>query len=159
MFSKGIYLYIYMGFPGGSVVKNLSSKAQYPGLEDPWVGKIPWRRKDQPTPVFLPGKSHEQRVLAGYRLWGHKQVGRNLTTKQEHIIYILFQILFHYRLSRYIYSIGRLLLCNLVLVSAAQQCESAVCLHLSPPAWASLPPPHPSLEVFTEHGADTAAVH
>ena len=28
---------------------------------DPWVGKIPWRRKWQPTPVFLPGKSHEQR--------------------------------------------------------------------------------------------------
>ena len=33
---------------------------------DPWVGKIPWRRKWQPTPVFLPGKSHGQRRLAGY---------------------------------------------------------------------------------------------
>ena len=33
---------------------------------DPWVGKIPWRRKWQPTPVFLPGKSHGQRSLAGY---------------------------------------------------------------------------------------------
>ena len=32
---------------------------------DPWVGKIPWRRKWQPTPVFLPGKSHGQRSLAG----------------------------------------------------------------------------------------------
>ena len=31
---------------------------------DPWVGKIPWRRKWQPTPVFLPGKSHGQRSLA-----------------------------------------------------------------------------------------------
>ena len=31
---------------------------------DPWVRKIPWRRKWQPTPVFLPGKSHEQRSLA-----------------------------------------------------------------------------------------------
>ena len=30
---------------------------------DPWVGKIPWRRKWQPTPVFLPGKSHGQRSL------------------------------------------------------------------------------------------------
>ena len=29
---------------------------------DPWVMKIPWRRKWQPTPVFLPGKSHEQRI-------------------------------------------------------------------------------------------------
>ena len=33
---------------------------------NPWVGKIPWRRKWQPTPVFLPGKSHGQRSLAGY---------------------------------------------------------------------------------------------
>ena len=33
---------------------------------DPWVRKIPWRRKWQPTPVFLPGESHGQRSLAGY---------------------------------------------------------------------------------------------
>ena len=32
----------------------------------PWVQKIPWRRKWQPTPVFLPEKSHGQRSLAGY---------------------------------------------------------------------------------------------
>ena len=32
----------------------------------PWVGKIPWRKKWQPTPVFLPGKFHRQRSLAGY---------------------------------------------------------------------------------------------
>ena len=31
-----------------------------------WVGRIPWRRKWQPTPVFLPGKSHRERSLAGY---------------------------------------------------------------------------------------------
>ena len=40
---------------------------------DPWVRKIPWRRKWQPTPVFLPGKSHGQRSLAGCSLWGHKE--------------------------------------------------------------------------------------
>jgi len=33
---------------------------------DPWVRKIPWRRKWQPTPVLLPGESHGQRNLAGY---------------------------------------------------------------------------------------------
>ena len=33
---------------------------------NPWVRKIPWRRKWQPTPVFLPGESHEQRTLMGY---------------------------------------------------------------------------------------------
>ena len=37
---------------------------------DPWVGKIPWRRKWQPTPVFLPGESHGQRSLVGYNPWG-----------------------------------------------------------------------------------------
>ena len=33
---------------------------------DPWVGKPPWRRKWQHTPVFLPGKSHRQRSLVAY---------------------------------------------------------------------------------------------
>ena len=36
-------------------------------------GKIPWRRKLQHTPVFLPGESHGQRSLAGYSPWGHKE--------------------------------------------------------------------------------------
>ena len=39
---------------------------------DPCVGKIPWRRKWQPVPIFLPGKSQEQRNLAGYSYWGCK---------------------------------------------------------------------------------------
>ena len=40
---------------------------------DPWVGKIPWRRQWQPTPVFLPGKFHGQRSLVGYSPWGRKE--------------------------------------------------------------------------------------
>ena len=40
---------------------------------DPWVGKIRWRRKWQPTPVFLPGESHGQRSLVGYSPWGWKE--------------------------------------------------------------------------------------
>ena len=39
-----------------------------------WVGKIPWRREWQPTPVILPGESHGQRSLMGYSSWGHKRV-------------------------------------------------------------------------------------
>ena len=54
-----------MGFPGGSAVKNPTDNAGDMGL-------IPWRRKWQHIPVFLPGKSHEQRSLAGYCPWGHK---------------------------------------------------------------------------------------
>ena len=40
---------------------------------DPRVGRIPWRRKWQPSPVFLPGKSHGQRSLAGYNPRGRKE--------------------------------------------------------------------------------------
>jgi len=50
---------------------------------DPWVGKTLWRRRWQPTPVFLPGKSHGQRSLAGYTPWGRKRVGHDLVTKQQ----------------------------------------------------------------------------
>ena len=49
---------------------------------DPWFRKIPWRRKWQPTPVFLPGKSHGQRSLGGDSPWGCKSQTRlsNWTT-------------------------------------------------------------------------------
>ena len=50
---------------------------------DPCVGKIPWRRKWQPAPIFSPGKSHGQRSPAGYRPWSHKRVGHDLVTKQK----------------------------------------------------------------------------
>ena len=41
---------------------------------DPWVGKIPWRRKWQPTPVLLPGESHGRRNLMGYSPQGRKEL-------------------------------------------------------------------------------------
>ena len=50
---------------------------------DPWVGKIPWRRKWQPTPIFLPGKSHGQRSLVGYTLQGSKESD---TTERLHFL-------------------------------------------------------------------------
>ena len=49
---------------------------------DPWVGKIPCRRKWQPTPVFLPRESHGQRSLAGCSPWGCRRVKHDLVTKQ-----------------------------------------------------------------------------
>ena len=51
---------------------------------NPWIGKIPWRRKWQPNPVFLPRKFHWQRSLAGYSPQGCKELD---TT--EHITYHL----------------------------------------------------------------------
>jgi len=54
------------------MVKNL------PAMQDTWVPsrvrKISWRRKWQPTLVFFPGEFHRYRSLAGYSLWGHKEL-------------------------------------------------------------------------------------
>ena len=62
-----------------------------------WVGKIPWRREWQPTPVFLPGKSHEQRSLANYSPWGCKTVGYNLAAKQSYTgIYMVTKMSYSY---------------------------------------------------------------
>ena len=69
------------GFPGGSVVKNLPTSAG-DGF-DPWVEKITWSRRWQPTPVFLPRKRHGQRGLGGYSPWGRKRVGHDLATRQQ----------------------------------------------------------------------------
>ena len=58
--------------PGGSAGKN-----RLP-MQETWVRSLiwedPWRRKWQPTPVFLPWKSHGQRSLVGYSLWGLKEL-------------------------------------------------------------------------------------
>ena len=51
--------------------------------------KIPWRRKWQPTPVFLHGRSHGKRTLVGYSPWGHKESQTQLsnwTTSYEKIL-------------------------------------------------------------------------
>ena len=55
------------------------------GWEDLWVGKILWRRKWQPTPVFLPGEFHGQRILAGYSPWGHKESDRTEWLSLTHL--------------------------------------------------------------------------
>ena len=59
---------------------------------DPWVGKISWRRKWQPTPVLLPGKFHGLRSLVGYSSWGHKESD---TTERLHFL-SLIRHLFQY---------------------------------------------------------------
>ena len=62
-----------LDFPGGSVVKNLPASVGDTGDSDSiCVGKMPWRRKWQPSPVFLPGESHGERSLEGYSPCGHR---------------------------------------------------------------------------------------
>ena len=62
-----------MVFPGGSVVNNLPVSAGDMKF-DPCIGNIPWRRKWQITPVFLPRKLQGQRSLVGYSPWGPKEL-------------------------------------------------------------------------------------
>ena len=70
------------GFPGGSGKESTTCNVE--GASSiPWSGKIPWRRKWQPTPVFLPGKSHGERSLVGYSPWGHKRIRQDLAIKQQ----------------------------------------------------------------------------
>ena len=78
-----IVISIHTGFPRWLNCKDSAGNARDTrhGF-DPCVGKIPWRRKWQPTPVFLPGEFHGQRNLLGYSPWAHKRVKHDLSTKQ-----------------------------------------------------------------------------
>ena len=60
---------------------------------DPWVRKIPCRRKWQPTPVFLPGQSHGQRSLEAYSPWGQKELDTTERLSNSFLIYLLMQII------------------------------------------------------------------
>ena len=70
-----IYIYIYIkGLPrwlSGKESACQCRKCKSCGF-DSWARKIPWSRKWKPTPIFLPGKSHGQKSLAGYNPWSHK---------------------------------------------------------------------------------------
>ena len=70
-----LFSYISLGFEGGAGGKEPScQRRRHKRREfDPWVRKIPWRRKWQLTPVFLPGESHGLRSLEGYAPWGHEE--------------------------------------------------------------------------------------
>ena len=63
----------HRGFPDGSDGKEHVCQCRRQGFH-PWVGKIPWRRKRQPAPVFLPGEAHRQRNLVGYSPLGCKEL-------------------------------------------------------------------------------------
>ena len=69
------------------MVKNLPANAGDKRFGfDPWVGKIPWRRKWQPAPVFLPGKFHGQRSLAGRPPWGRMGSDTAEHAKQRRVV-------------------------------------------------------------------------
>ena len=98
-------------FFGGHPLLGASQVAVLPVQEtwktrfDPWVRKIPWRRKWQPTPGFLPGESHGWRSLEGYSTWGRKRVGHDwaLSTSWLIVSNALFGI------NRWYYSSGKMM--------------------------------------------------
>ena len=67
-----IYFKTIVGFPGGASNKESTCQCRRQRF-NPWVGKMPWRRKWQPTAGFLPGKSPGQRSLVSYTPWGRKE--------------------------------------------------------------------------------------
>ena len=91
-----------MEFPGGSVVKNASANAGDTTDSEfsPWVEKIPWRRKWQPIPVFLPRDFHRQRSLVGYSPWGREEsdmTERLMLTHSERV-YLMFSFFMEFRI-------------------------------------------------------------
>ena len=117
---------------------------------DLWVRKILWRRKWQPTPVFLPGKSHGQGSLVAYSLWGCKRVGHNLATKQHEKMKTLGVVRgTQDRQASWIYSRRELCPAGSTQPLAQQLC---FCTHLE----SSVIPiaiAHPSLYNSSSHGA------
>ena len=81
---------IWFTYSGGSDSEGSACNARRPRF-NPWVGKIHWRRKWLPTPVFLPGESHGQRDLAGYIVHGvaKSQTGHSWATDTFTFVYSL----------------------------------------------------------------------
>ena len=76
-------LFLQLGFPGGATGKELAywCKRQKKRRFFPWVGKIPWKRAWQPTPVFFPGESHGQGSLLSYGPQGHTELDTTKATQ------------------------------------------------------------------------------
>ena len=77
-----IWQVLMRAFLVAQLVKNLPAMQETNGF-GPWVSKIPWRSKWQPTPVFLPREFHGQRSLTGYSPRGHKESD---TTERLHTL-------------------------------------------------------------------------
>ena len=79
-------LVLSMGLPGWHIGKEsvCQCKRYWRHGFDCWIGKFPWRRKWQPTLVFLSGKSHGQRSLVGYSLWDCAESDRTEHSTQQH---------------------------------------------------------------------------
>ena len=98
-----------IGLPWWLRWQRICLQCRRPGF-NPWDSKIPWRRKWQPTPVFLPGKSNGHRSLVSYSPWDCKGDQHDLATKQPQSLcishYAKWSVLFkpcHSPMSHYLY--------------------------------------------------------
>ena len=78
-----------LGFPSGSVLKNLLANAKDMILTPGW-GRSPGEGNGNPLQYSWSGESHGQRSLAGYGSWSCQRVGHDLVTKQQQGKYVCF---------------------------------------------------------------------
>ena len=83
-----------LGFPGGANGKESTCQCRKHKRcrFDPWVGRIPWRRAWQSTPVSPPGKSHGQRSLVSSSPQGHKELDTTEATEHTHMHHVISKI-------------------------------------------------------------------
>ena len=77
-------------FQAAQWLKNLPANAE-DARDSSWDGKIPWRRKWQPTPIFLPGKFHGQRSLVGCSPRGHRESDSTEYTTESGLLFFAAQ--------------------------------------------------------------------
>ena len=109
--SSGVCNAYISGFPDCSVVVWQCKRHKRCGF-DPWVRKMPWNRKWQLTSVFLPGKSHGQKSLAGYSPWGHKESDMTENTHRVCVFMCVF-VLSQFIMNKEVSLISRNLLFSL----------------------------------------------
>ena len=127
------FLLKYRGFPGGSVVKNV------PGMQERqerWVWTL---GREGPLEE---GMATHSSILAWRIAWTEKPGGLQSTGLQR-VGHDWSDWLTTHALTETCF--------NVVLLSAVQCCEPVMCIHISPPSWASSPPPIPAHWVITEH--------
>ena len=89
------HIQMHMGFPGGARGKESGCQCRRckRHMFDSWVWKIPWSRKKwQLAPVFLPGKFHGQRSLAGYSPWSCQELEHNWATEHTYRYIYIYKI-------------------------------------------------------------------
>ena len=83
--SEALWEALLPSWPSGQIICLLRRRYRRHRF-DPWAGKNRWRRKRQPSPVFLSGESHGERSLAGYSPWGRRGLGTTMHASLAHCL-------------------------------------------------------------------------